>query len=205
MPRKSKSQPTTVNSKPTTTTIHSIPAPVNIPIPEELPVAEYSLDELAAEQKTSQAPADESIDEWEEEHRHYMNSEYCRDWGVREGESIPPDWKGPPIGRKVIQNEPAGTNMPTIVGIAQPVPAAAAPVMLETELPKITRHKGQRVQTSKAIYTSVPIQYRAAVDRLRDKTRKSMKEVLCEAIGLCAVKHGIASSPGAIMGWADWD
>ena len=132
-----------------------------------------------------------------------MNSEYCRDWGLREGESIPPDWKGPPIGRKVIQNEPAGTNMPPVT-IAQTTPVTA-PTTSESTLPRITRHKGQRVQTSKAIYTSVPIQYRAAVDRLRDKTRKSMKEVLCEAIGLCAVKHGIASSPGAIMGWADWD
>ena len=87
----------------------------------------------------------------------------------------------------------------------QTAPAPTSPSEQGSLLPKITRHKGQRTQTFKAIYTVTPIQYRTALDRLRDLTRKSIKEVLCEAIGDMAVKHGLASSAGAIMGWADWD
>ena len=41
----------------------------------------------------------------------------------------------------------------------QPIPVAAA-------YPKITRHRGQRVQTCKNIFTSVTIQHRKALDRL---------------------------------------
>jgi hypothetical protein len=93
-----------------------------------------------------------------------------------------------------IQPQPAGINIPP-----------ATPADQGSTLQKITRHKGQRTQTFKAIYTITPIQYRTALDRLRDKTRKSIKEVLCEAIADCAVKHGLASTPGAIMGWPDWD
>jgi hypothetical protein len=100
---------------------------------------------------------------------------------------------------------PDGTTTPLSTGPrmvhSKPVPTTPP----ESTLPKITRHKGQRVQTVKTIYTQVPIQYRTALDRLKEKTRKSLKEVICEAIGLCAVKHGVASTPGSIMGWADWD
>ncbi|MEI8141169.1 MAG: hypothetical protein WCI03_15050 [bacterium] len=84
----------------------------------------------------------------------------------------------------------------------QPIQPAAAP---ETIYPKITRHKGQRVQTCKNIFTSVTIQHRKALDLLRERTRKSMKEVLCEAIADCAVKHGLATQPGDIWNWPDWD
>ncbi len=84
----------------------------------------------------------------------------------------------------------------------QPFQPTAAP---ETIYPKITRHRGQRVQTCKNIFTSVTIQHRKALDLLRERTRKSMKEVLCEAIADCAVKHGLATRPSDVWNWPDWD
>lgn len=147
--------------------------------------------------------AEEPLNECMTEHTNMMNINYCIDWGVREGDIIPPDWRGPPIrANRVneIQTPPAGPNVPTEIVIL-PAPAIAPEVIY----PKITRHKGQRVQTVKTIYTQVPIQYRTALDRLKENTDKSIKEVLCEAIADCAVKHGIASSAGAIMSWPDWD
>ena len=102
------------------------------------------------------------------------------------------------LSRDRIQSQPAPVPPTTPTPPIQPTPIAAV-------YPKITRHRGQRVQTCKNIFTSVTIQHRKALDLLRERTRKSMKEVLCEAIADCAVKHGLATRPGDVWNWPDWD
>ena len=108
--------------------------------------------------------------------------------------------------REQIQSQPAPVPQaaPHPVTSAPP-PATAIPAEQGSILPRITRHRGQTVQTFKAIYVMTPIQYRAAFDKLKKRTRRTGKEVLCEAIADCAVKHGLVSKPDAIMGWPDWD
>lgn len=82
--------------------------------------------------------------------------------------------------------------------------AVVVPTVQDFSLPH-GRHRGQRVQTVKNVYTQIPIQYRKALDMLRQKTRKTLKEVLIEAIADCAVKHELVVAPADIRSWPDWD
>ena len=229
MPRKSKPKMTTPP------TIYTIPftepftEPFN-PLPVTPPLTKQSIPTHIPKPPPPPSPP-EPLNEQEEEHQHYIKMCEAMDNlpilprvskatvpTIIKTDTIPvpspitveyslADLAGEQeSSREQIQCQPVPVTQaaPHPVTSAPP-PATAIPAEQGSVLPRITRHRGQTVQTFKAIYVMTPIQYRAAFDKLKKRTRRTGKEVLCEAIGDCAVKHGLVSKPGAIMGWPDWD
>lgn len=205
MPRKSKPKtPTTIYSVPFTEPINSpqdiqltrIPAPIPTPVPQlSEPEAEhqYRLRRDMAMDGYSEAAIDTALANLNMPMALGANEPSLKMDKALVPEPVTVEYSLAELAGQQKLPPPA-TPTPPI----QPAPVAAV-------YPKITRHRGQRVQTCKNIFTSVTIQHRKALDLLRERTRKTMKEVLCEAIADCAVKHGLATRPGDVWNWPDWD
>ena len=56
----------------------------------------------------------------------------------------------------------------------------------------------------KPFYLTLPVQHRKVLDLLRERTRKTLKSLILEAVEDLAVKHRLVEDATNVHEWPDW-